>query len=242
MAPQRKGRPCLRPPPTATAPGASSAPAAPASPWRRTSSSGASTWSSTSARTTWAGTGTSASRSRGARIDAPHLVEAVHAVSGLPDAGPVSGLPAPLADPRVLPDVRAPLRRRFRHRVRHQRRTHRAGRRRGCVGRIGATRRRSVGDEQAGRRSDRQRPQLVPEAARVPGAFDGEVIHSANYEDPSGLRGKRVLVVGASNSGCDIAVSQPRTPTGHCIPPAAATGTRRSTRWASRVIKSTTWC
>jgi hypothetical protein len=36
--------------------------------------------------------------------------------------------------------------------------------------------------------------------------FQGEVIHSAQYKDASQLRGKRVLVVGAGNSGCDIAV------------------------------------
>ncbi|MEI1278611.1 NAD(P)-binding domain-containing protein [Leptospira venezuelensis] len=35
--------------------------------------------------------------------------------------------------------------------------------------------------------------------------FSGEVIHSVKYKDISSFRGKRVLVVGAGNSGCDIA-------------------------------------
>lgn len=39
-----------------------------------------------------------------------------------------------------------------------------------------------------------------------PGAFDGEVLHSKQYKTPDVLKGKRVLVVGAGNSGCDIAV------------------------------------
>ncbi|MGA8115848.1 MAG: NAD(P)-binding domain-containing protein [Actinocatenispora sp.] len=37
--------------------------------------------------------------------------------------------------------------------------------------------------------------------------FTGDVIHSAAYGDPAQLRGKRVLVVGGGNSGCDIAVA-----------------------------------
>jgi cation diffusion facilitator CzcD-associated flavoprotein CzcO len=36
--------------------------------------------------------------------------------------------------------------------------------------------------------------------------FAGEKIHSHHYKSPSQLAGKRVLVVGAGNSGCDIAV------------------------------------
>ena len=35
--------------------------------------------------------------------------------------------------------------------------------------------------------------------------FTGEIIHSVNYRAPESLRGKRVLVVGAGNSGVDIA-------------------------------------
>lgn len=35
--------------------------------------------------------------------------------------------------------------------------------------------------------------------------FRGEIMHSSSYKDPSKVRGKRVLVVGAGNSGCDIA-------------------------------------
>ncbi|HEY0699176.1 MAG TPA: NAD(P)-binding domain-containing protein [Micromonospora sp.] len=36
--------------------------------------------------------------------------------------------------------------------------------------------------------------------------FKGELIHASAYKDPKQLRGKRVLVVGAGNTGCDIAV------------------------------------
>jgi cation diffusion facilitator CzcD-associated flavoprotein CzcO len=38
------------------------------------------------------------------------------------------------------------------------------------------------------------------------GHFDGTVLHSSQYKTPDVLVGKRVLVVGAGNSGCDIAV------------------------------------
>jgi cation diffusion facilitator CzcD-associated flavoprotein CzcO len=39
-----------------------------------------------------------------------------------------------------------------------------------------------------------------------PGEFDGHEIHSKDYKRPGDLDGDRVLVVGAGNSGCDIAV------------------------------------
>ena len=45
-----------------------------------------------------------------------------------------------------------------------------------------------------------------PNLPRFAGDFDGEVIHSAQYRHPDQLRGKRVLVVGGGNSGCDIVV------------------------------------
>ncbi|WP_082413613.1 flavin-containing monooxygenase [Arthrobacter sp. Edens01] len=38
------------------------------------------------------------------------------------------------------------------------------------------------------------------------GEFSGEIRHSAQYKEAVELAGKRVLVVGAGNSGCDIAV------------------------------------
>lgn len=37
------------------------------------------------------------------------------------------------------------------------------------------------------------------------GHFEGEFIHSKDYKDPAQLSGKRVLVIGGGNSGCDIA-------------------------------------
>ena len=50
--------------------------------------------------------------------------------------------------------------------------------------------------------------QRVPRYPEPPyaGRFDGEAIHSCYYKSPDQLRGKRVLVVGGGNSGCDIAV------------------------------------
>lgn len=38
------------------------------------------------------------------------------------------------------------------------------------------------------------------------GDFTGELLHTSAYKQPSQLAGKRVLIIGAGNSGCDIAV------------------------------------
>lgn len=45
-----------------------------------------------------------------------------------------------------------------------------------------------------------------PRRPRWPGRFNGTVIHSADYRTPDLFADRRVLVVGAGNSGCDIAV------------------------------------
>jgi len=45
-----------------------------------------------------------------------------------------------------------------------------------------------------------------PNIPTFKGHFDGEIIHSAQYKTAAVFEGKRVLVVGAGNSGCDIAV------------------------------------
>jgi hypothetical protein len=37
-------------------------------------------------------------------------------------------------------------------------------------------------------------------------AYRGQVIHASAYKDPAQLRGRKVLVVGGGNTGCDIAV------------------------------------
>ncbi len=44
-----------------------------------------------------------------------------------------------------------------------------------------------------------------PKFPEYPGEFTGQTLHSADYKTPDVLEGKRVLVVGAGNSGCDIA-------------------------------------
>ncbi|WP_425416148.1 flavin-containing monooxygenase [Oricola indica] len=45
-----------------------------------------------------------------------------------------------------------------------------------------------------------------PNMPDFPGEFTGELIHSSRYRSPRQFDGKRVLVIGAGNSGCDIAV------------------------------------
>ncbi|WP_295033683.1 NAD(P)/FAD-dependent oxidoreductase [uncultured Microbacterium sp.] len=45
-----------------------------------------------------------------------------------------------------------------------------------------------------------------PNAPTFPGDFDGEILHTSAYKDPAQLAGRRVLIIGAGNSGCDIAV------------------------------------
>jgi len=46
----------------------------------------------------------------------------------------------------------------------------------------------------------------VPFVPDWPGAFTGEIVHSAEYRNPAAYRGHRVLVVGSGNSGAEIAV------------------------------------
>lgn len=50
----------------------------------------------------------------------------------------------------------------------------------------------------------------VPRWPDIPGAFDGEYLHAHNYKTNAPFAGKRVLVVGAGNSGCDCAVEVSR--------------------------------
>jgi putative flavoprotein involved in K+ transport len=46
----------------------------------------------------------------------------------------------------------------------------------------------------------------VPFLPSWPGAFDGELVHSSDYRNAAPFRGKRIVVVGAGNSGAEIAV------------------------------------
>jgi cation diffusion facilitator CzcD-associated flavoprotein CzcO len=43
-----------------------------------------------------------------------------------------------------------------------------------------------------------------------PGTYSGRQLHSKDYRNPDDIQGSRVLVVGAGNSGCDIAVEASR--------------------------------
>lgn len=45
-----------------------------------------------------------------------------------------------------------------------------------------------------------------PHVPELPGDFAGKVIHSVDYRNVGDIDGNRVLVVGAGNSGCDLAV------------------------------------
>jgi hypothetical protein len=48
-----------------------------------------------------------------------------------------------------------------------------------------------------------------PRFPDIPGEFSGTLLHACHYKSPThpvGLTGRRVLVIGAGNSGCDIAV------------------------------------
>jgi hypothetical protein len=51
-----------------------------------------------------------------------------------------------------------------------------------------------------------------PNVAQLPGSaeFSGEIRHSASFRDGTELRGRRVLIVGAGNSGADIAADAAR--------------------------------
>jgi len=49
-----------------------------------------------------------------------------------------------------------------------------------------------------------------PQVPTYPGTFTGEARHSVTYSHPDEFRGKRVLIVGAGNSGCDIACDAAR--------------------------------
>jgi thioredoxin reductase len=49
----------------------------------------------------------------------------------------------------------------------------------------------------------------VPRFPEIPGTFAGRLLHAAEYKSPTAplpIAGKRVLVIGGGNSGCDIAV------------------------------------
>ena len=49
----------------------------------------------------------------------------------------------------------------------------------------------------------------VPRLPEIPGTFSGALLHAADYKSPTEpvpIAGRRVLVIGGGNSGCDIAV------------------------------------
>jgi Flavin-binding monooxygenase-like len=62
--------------------------------------------------------------------------------------------------------------------------------------------------------SGHHREPYIPDYA---GRFDGETLHSCDYKRAEPFRGKRVLVVGAGNSGADIAVDIGRVAARTCL-------------------------
>lgn len=50
----------------------------------------------------------------------------------------------------------------------------------------------------------------IPNMPDYPGTFEGELYHSLQYRSMDSLKGKRVLIIGAGNSGCDIACDAAR--------------------------------
>ena len=72
--------------------------------------------------------------------------------------------------------------------------------------------------------------QWHPNLPDVPGEFAGEQLHSRDYRDPSLFRGRRVLVVGAGNSGCDIACDAATNAS------QAALSTRRGYRFVPKYV------
>lgn len=73
---------------------------------------------------------------------------------------------------------------------------------------------RENGEQENGEQETRRYAGLVianghnwhPKRPDYPGEFTGEIIHSAAYDRPEIFEGKRVLIVGAGNTGCDLAV------------------------------------
>ncbi len=57
----------------------------------------------------------------------------------------------------------------------------------------------------------------VPHMPVYPGRFTGESLHSCDYKRAERFRGKRVLVVGGGNSGCDIVVDVARVARRACL-------------------------
>jgi len=53
--------------------------------------------------------------------------------------------------------------------------------------------------------------QWYPNVPTLPGHYTGEVRHTVTYRSADELKGRRVLVVGAGNSGCDIACDAARS-------------------------------
>ena len=132
----------------------------------------------------------------GLRQHAPDLVEAVHPVPGLPDAGRLAGLPAPHPGaglPRALRRPLRPARRTSGSAPRWSRSSRPTDDRWDVTTRsTGGLRRRA--HPPVRRRGGRQRAQLVAEAAPTYEGLDdfrGEVIHASAYKDAAQLRGQQ---------------------------------------------------
>lgn len=83
----------------------------------------------------------------------------------------------------------------------------------------------------------------VPAIPAVPGTFTGKAVHSGQYRNPSDIEGRRVLVVGSGNSGCDIASELAQANydiilsvrRGHLFQPKSFFGRPRGSLWVMRL-------
>ncbi len=138
------------------------------------------------------------------RVAAPDHLARRLGLRGLPDAGRLPGLSEPHSDARLHRVLRRRLRPAPARHLRH----------RGAPGRAGGPRRRGGWwvETSDGRRT-RYDGVLVanghlwdPNLPEIASSFTGTSLHSSAYRRPDDVKGERVLVVGAGNSGCDLAV------------------------------------
>ena len=144
----------------------------------------------------------------GVRRHPPDLVAAADRVPRLPDAGQLARLPAPQPGAGLPGAVRRALRAAA-STSGSAPRWSRWCRSAATVGRHHPAHRRRRRSASSGTRPWWSPTGTTGRRSRgrtMPGEFRGQVIHASAYKDPAQLRGRRVLVIGGGNTGCDIAV------------------------------------
>ena len=82
----------------------------------------------------------------------------------------------------------------------------------------------------------------IPKWPDYPGKFSGLKLHSSQYKTPDVLDGRRVLVIGAGNSGCDIAVESAQHAARHSTARGADIIMCPSFCWAAPPIAAASIC